>query len=110
RRLDTHRASTARRPPPPSLPHQGGGVLMREREIIDRLRRFATAPEARGLLDDVALLDGFVITHDTIAERVHFLSSDPPASAGWKLVAVNLSDLAAKGATPAGALLSLTIS
>ena len=51
-----------------------------------------------------------VITHDTIAEGVHFLRSDPPASVGWKLVAVNLSDLAAKGATPAGALLSLTIS
>jgi thiamine-monophosphate kinase len=41
---------------------------------------------------------------------VHFLPSDPPASVGWKLVAVNLSDLAAKGATPAAALLSLTIS
>ena len=51
-----------------------------------------------------------VITHDSIAEGVHFLPSDPPASVGWKLVAVNLSDLAAKGATPAGALLSLTIS
>ena len=69
----------------------------------------ATAPEARGLLDDVALLDTLVITHDTIVESVHFLSSDPPASVGWKLVAVNLSDLAAKGATPRAALLSLTI-
>ena len=82
---------------------------MRETDVIDRLRRIATAPEARGLRDDVALLDGFVITHDSIAEGVHFLSSDPPASVGWKLVAVNLSDLAAKGAAPAGALLSLTI-
>jgi thiamine-monophosphate kinase len=82
---------------------------MRETEIITRLRRFATAPAARGLLDDVALLDRLVITHDTIAEGVHFLSSDPPASVGWKLIAVNLSDLAAKGATPAGALLSLTM-
>ncbi len=45
--------------------------------------------------------DGLVLTHDTIAEGVHFLPSDPPASVGWKLVAVNLSDLAAKGATPA---------
>jgi len=83
---------------------------MRERDIIERLRRIATAPEARGLLDDVAFLDGLVITHDSIAEGVHFLSNDPPASVGWKLVAVNLSDLAAKGASPAGALLSLSIS
>ena len=83
---------------------------MREAEVIARLRRMATAPEARGLLDDVAVLDGLVITHDSIAEGIHFLSSDPPASVGWKLVAVNLSDLAAKGATPRGALLSLTIS
>jgi thiamine-monophosphate kinase len=82
---------------------------MREREVIERLRRFATAPEARGLLDDVAVLDGLVITHDSIAEGVHFLGSDPPASVGWKLVAVNLSDLAGKGAEPAGALLSLAM-
>jgi thiamine-monophosphate kinase len=82
---------------------------VRESQVIDRLRRIATAPEARGLLDDVAVLDGFVITHDSIAEGVHFLPGDPPASVGWKLVAVNLSDLAAKGATPAGALLSLTV-
>jgi thiamine-monophosphate kinase len=80
-----------------------------EAEVIARLRRMATAPEARGLLDDVAVLDGLVITHDSIAEGIHFLSSDPPASVGWKLVAVNLSDIAAKGATPRGALLSLTI-
>jgi thiamine-monophosphate kinase len=82
---------------------------MREREFIARLRRIATAPEARGLLDDVAVLGELVVTHDSIAEGVHFLPHDPPASVGWKLVAVNLSDLAAKGASPAGALLSLTI-
>ena len=81
-----------------------------ELEIIERLRRIATTPAARGLLDDVAVLDSLVITHDSIAEGVHFLPGDPPASVGWKLIAVNLSDLAAKGATPAGALLSLTLS
>jgi len=80
-----------------------------ETQIIQRLRQFAADPAARGLLDDAAVLDGLVITHDSIAEGVHFLPFDPPASVGWKLVAVNLSDLAAKGATPAGALLSLTI-
>jgi thiamine-monophosphate kinase len=82
---------------------------MREAEVIERLRRIATAPEARGLLDDVAVLGDLVITHDSIAEGIHFLPNDPPASVGWKLVAVNLSDLAAKGAIPVGALLSLTI-
>lgn len=82
---------------------------MNEAEVIRRLRRIATAPEARGLLDDVALVDGLVVTHDSIAEGVHFLPSDPASSVGWKLVAVNLSDLAGKGATPRGALLSLTI-
>jgi len=83
---------------------------MRETELIERLRGMATAPEARGLLDDVAVLDGLVITHDSIAEGVHFRGDDPPASVGWKLVAVNLSDLAAKGAAPAGALLSMSLS
>ena len=83
---------------------------MGEHELIERLRRIATDAAARGLRDDAALLDGLVITHDSIAEGVHFLPSDPPASVGWKLVAVNLSDIAAKGAAPAGALLSLSIS
>ena len=82
---------------------------MRESEVIERLRRIATHEAARGLLDDAALFHGLVITHDSIAEGVHFLPFDPPASVGWKLVTVNLSDLAAKGAAPAVALLSLTI-
>jgi thiamine-monophosphate kinase len=83
---------------------------MDEAEAIARLRRIATDPAARGLNDDAAVFDGLVITHDSIAEGVHFLPFDPPATVGWKLVAVNLSDLAAKGATPAAALLALTLS
>ncbi len=82
---------------------------MRESQIIQQLRAIATDPAARGLLDDAAVLGELVLTHDTIAEGVHYLPDDPPASVGWKLAAVNLSDLAAKGASPAGALLSLTI-
>ena len=82
---------------------------MDELEVIGRLRSIATHPAARELLDDAAVLEGFVVTHDTIVEGVHFLPFDPPASVGWKLVTVNLSDLAAKGASPAGALLALTI-
>ena len=83
---------------------------MNERDVIARLRRIATDPAARGLADDAAVFDNLVITHDSIAEGVHFLPFDPPISVGWKLVAVNLSDLAAKGATPAAALLSFTVS
>lgn len=83
---------------------------MRESQAIQRLRRIATSPAALGLTDDTALLDDLVLTHDSIAEGVHFLPTDPPASVGWKLVAVNLSDLAAKGAEPAAALLSLALS
>ena len=81
-----------------------------EKDVIERLRRLAGHPAARDLKDDAALLDGLVMTHDALAEGVHFLGTDPPASVGWKLVAVNLSDLAAKGAEPAGALLSLPLS
>ena len=83
---------------------------MRESAAIERLRRIATHPAALGLADDVALLEGLVLTHDSIAEGVHFLPFDPPASVGWKLVAVNLSDLAAKGAAPLAGLLSLALS
>jgi len=83
---------------------------MDESEAIERLRRIATHPAARGLRDDAALLDGLVITQDSVAEGIHFLATDPPSSVGWKLVAVNLSDLAAKGAEPVAALLSLSLS
>jgi thiamine-monophosphate kinase len=80
-----------------------------ELDFIEALRAIATHPAARGLTDDAAVLGDLVLTHDSIAEGVHFLPADPPASVGWKLVAVNLSDLAAKGAEPLAALMSVTI-
>ena len=48
-----------------------------------------------------------VLTHDMIVEGIHFLPADPPADVAWKLLAVNLSDLAAKGARPIRGLLGL---
>jgi thiamine-monophosphate kinase len=44
-----------------------------------------------------------------IVEGVHFLPEDPPADVAWKLVAVNLSDLAGKGASPVAVLLGYTL-
>jgi len=67
-----------------------------------------------GIGDDAALLrppPGFDIamTTDSLVEDVHFLPGSPPRSIGHRALAVNLSDLAAMGATPAWALLSLTL-
>jgi thiamine-monophosphate kinase len=46
-----------------------------------------------------------VLTHDMMVEGVHWLPGQDPADIAWKLVAVNLSDLSAKGAEPVGVLL-----
>jgi thiamine-monophosphate kinase len=84
-----------------------------EAAFIDSLRALATSPAARGLADDAAVLEvggtTLVLTHDVIAEGVHFLPDDPPGDVAWKLVAVNLSDLAAKGARPLGVLLGFAL-
>jgi len=79
---------------------------MTEAELLAALRTLPLHPGARGLSDDVAQLGDLIITTDTIVEGVHFLPHDPPDSVGWKLAAVNLSDLAAKGAVPIACLMS----
>ena len=80
-----------------------------ELAFIAALRGLATHPSARGLDDDAAVLEfggeALVLTHDTLVEGVHFLPGQDPADIAWKLVATNLSDLAAKGAEPIGVLL-----
>lgn len=77
--------------------------------FIAALRELAIAPAARGLNDDAAVLEigseTLVLTHDLLVEGVHVLPGQDAADIAWKLVAVNLSDLAAKGATPIGVLL-----
>ncbi|MGF1550019.1 MAG: thiamine-phosphate kinase [Sphingomonadaceae bacterium] len=79
-----------------------------ELDFIAMLRGFAGEEAARGLMDDAAVLEvggeKLILTHDIIVEEVHFLSDDPPEDVGWKLAAVNLSDLAAMGARPLAAL------
>ena len=80
-----------------------------EGDFIDSLRAFALDEGARGLLDDAAVLEvggrRLVLTKDMIVEGVHYRSDDPPADVAWRLVAVNLSDLAAKAARPIAVML-----
>ncbi|NTZ42531.1 thiamine-phosphate kinase [Altererythrobacter sp. SALINAS58] len=84
-----------------------------EAGFIASLRDLATSPAARGLLDDAAVLEfggeALVLTHDTMVEGVHWLEGQDLADVAWKLVATNLSDLAAKGAAPLGVLLAYSL-
>lgn len=79
-----------------------------ERAFIDSLKALASDPAARGLVDDCAVLEiggeALVLTHDMLVEGVHVPMGADPADVAWKLVACNLSDLAAKGARPLGVL------
>jgi thiamine-monophosphate kinase len=85
-----------------------------EDSLIARyFKPLATDPGAFALTDDAAILkssaDDIVVTTDAIVEGVHFLSDDPPDTVARKALRVNLSDLAAKGATPAGFVLTLAL-
>ena len=85
-----------------------------EDSLIARyFRPLATDPGAFDLGDDAAVLkalgDDIVVTTDAIVEGVHFLLHDPPDTVARKALRVNLSDLAAKGATPAGFVLTLAL-
>ena len=85
-----------------------------EDSLIARyFRPLATHPGAFRLDDDAAVLqpDGndIVVTTDAIVEGVHFLPDDPPDTIARKALRANLSDLAAKGAVPAGFVLTLAL-
>src|SRR5580704_7148056 len=86
-----------------------------EDHLIARyFRPLATDPGALGLLDDAATItpppgSDVVLKADAIVGGVHFFPDDPPDMIAKKALRVNLSDLAAKGASPAGFLLSLAL-
>ena len=84
-----------------------------EASFIASLRALATHPAARQLADDCAVFDfgneTLVLTHDMMVEGIHWLPGQDPADIAWKLVAVNLSDLASKGAEPLGVLLGYSL-
>lgn len=71
-------------------------------------------PGSLNLTDDAAVIDvpdgmQLVVTKDAIVEGVHFLGSEDAALIARKLLRVNLSDLAAKGATPLCYLLAVML-
>src|SRR3954451_24942479 len=84
-----------------------------DRLIARYFKPLATDVGAFDLTDDAAILkssaDDIVVTTDAIIEGVHFLPGDPPDTIARKALRVNLSDLAAKGATPAGFVLTLAL-
>lgn len=91
----------------------GPAALQGESATIDVLVPLtARFPGAFALKDDCAALaptPGFdlVLKTDAVAEGVHFFADDAPADIGWKALAVNVSDLVAKGAAPRVYLMSL---
>ena len=88
-----------------------------EFDLIDLIRERCSVVRADvrlGIGDDAAVL-GVPVGHelvactDTLVAGVHFPQTTRARDLGWKSLAVNLSDLAAMGATPAWALLALTL-
>lgn len=84
--------------------------------LIDRIRARSKGRDdiVLGIGDDAALLQPLAghwlaVTADTLNSGVHFPPETLPADIGWKTLAVNLSDLAAMGATPAWGTLALSL-
>jgi thiamine-monophosphate kinase len=85
-----------------------------DRLIARYFRPLAKHPGALGLVDDAAVIApppgcDLVLTTDGVISGVHVFPDDRPEDIGRKALRMNLSDLAAKGATPIGFLLSLAL-
>ncbi|MBD8695687.1 thiamine-phosphate kinase [Stenotrophomonas sp. CFBP 13718] len=91
-------------------------MSLAEFALIERIRARSKGREdiVLGIGDDAALLQPLAghwlaVTADTLNSGVHFPAETRPADIGWKTLAVNLSDLAAMGATPAWGTLALSL-
>ena len=85
-----------------------------EFKIIERYFKKKMKRTALGIGDDAAIInvqnhDQLVISSDMLVENIHFLKNTNPSHLGWKSLAVNLSDIAAMGATPKWATLSISL-
>ncbi len=97
-----------------NAPKSGDPVSAEDRLIARHFAPIASHPGALGLNDDCALFAPpagreLVLKADAIVGAVHFFPDDPPDLVAKKALRVNLSDLTAKGAEPAGFLLSLAL-
>lgn len=96
------------------IPTRQDRALRGEQAIIDILAPLSRHyPGAFGLRDDCALITPepgteLVVKTDPVAEGIHFFEGDAPEDIAWKALAVNVSDLAAKGARPLAYLLALS--
>jgi thiamine-monophosphate kinase len=97
-------------------PGEDGGKPLSEHDLIARYFAPLAAgfPGADGLKDDAAVIApppgaDLVVTTDALIAGVHFFPDDAPADIAWKALAVNVSDLAAKGATPLAYSLALAM-
>ena len=93
---------------------ESGQESAEDRLIARHFKPIARHPGALGLTDDAALLTppaghALVVTADAVVGGVHFFPNDPPDAIAKKALRVNLSDLAAKGAKPAGFVLTLAL-
>ena len=101
------------RKPKPTRPHQSGGELALLSTIRARATAITSASIRLGIGDDCALLrlragEELAVTTDLSIEGRHFqLAWHPPESIGHRTLARGLSDLAAMGARPVAAFLSL---
>lgn len=87
-----------------------------EFELIQKYFQSTDLPDhvTLGVGDDAALLNmpeghQLVVTVDTLIEGVHFPANTSPEDIGHKTLAVNLSDLAAMGASPRWVTLALSL-
>jgi thiamine-monophosphate kinase len=90
------------------------GPSAEDRLIARHFAPLAIEPGALGLTDDAAIItpppgSDLVVTTDGVIAGVHFFSDDPPDKIASKVLRMNLSDLAGKGAKPIGFLISVSL-
>jgi thiamine-monophosphate kinase len=102
-----------------SFPRSASVRDLGERAIIEAVRSRSTSKThsdiIQGIDDDCAVLrlspsEDLLVTTDTMVEETHFTARTlPPEVLGWKVLATNMSDIAAMGGTPKTAFLSLAL-